>query len=128
MSIRTPLARARGLGSARSGTHHWWLQRITAVALVPLAVWFVVGLVVIGGADHATAIAWVGHPVSAVLLVLAVAFGFWHGQLGLQVVIEDYVHGEGCRVALLLVMKGAALVLALAAILSVLRVALGGAV
>lgn len=128
MSIRTPLARARGLGSARSGTHHWWLQRITAVALVPLAIWFVVGLVVIGGADHAMAIAWVGHPVGAVLLVLAVGFGFWHGQLGLQVVIEDYVHGEGCRIALLLVMKGAALMLALAAILSVLRVALGGAV
>ena len=128
MSIRTPLARARGLGSAKSGTHHWWVQRITAVALIPLAIWFVVGLVVIGGADHATAIAWIGHPLGAVLLVLAIAFGFWHGQLGLQVVIEDYVHGEGCRIALLLVMKGAALVLALAAILSVLRVALGGAV
>ncbi|MBM3558717.1 MAG: succinate dehydrogenase, hydrophobic membrane anchor protein [Alphaproteobacteria bacterium] len=128
MSIRTPLARARGLGSAKSGTRHWWLQRVTALALIPLAVWFIVGVVVLGAADHAAAVAWIGHPVSAVLLILAIGFGFWHGQLGLQVVIEDYVHGEGCRIALMLAMKGAALLLAVAGILSVLRVALGGAV
>ncbi|MGE0255315.1 MAG: succinate dehydrogenase, hydrophobic membrane anchor protein [Alphaproteobacteria bacterium] len=126
MSIRTPLAHARGLGSARSGTHHWWMQRVTAIALVPLVVWFLVSMVVVAGGDYAAAIGWIRNPVSAVLLILAVAIGFWHGALGLQVVIEDYVHREGCRIALLLAMKGAALVLALAAIVSVLRIALGG--
>ena len=125
MSLRSPLARARGLGSAKSGVEHWWAQRLTAAALVPLAVWFVIALLAHVGGGHEAAVAWIGHPVTAVLLVLLVVATFHHAQLGLQVVIEDYVHTEWLKVGAIAALKGVAVVLALIGIFSVLKIAFG---
>jgi succinate dehydrogenase / fumarate reductase membrane anchor subunit len=127
MSLRSPLGRARGLGSAKSGTQHWWAQRLTAVALVPLIIWFVISMVAATGSDYAGAREFIGSPVSAVLLILLIVATFHHAQLGLQVVIEDYVHTKSVEIALLLAVKGAAIVLAVAAIFAVLSIAFGGA-
>jgi len=127
MSLRSPLGRVRGLGSAKSGTQHWWAQRLTALALVPLTVWFVIAMIVATGSDQAGARAFIGDPVSAVLLVLLIAITFHHAQSGLQVVIEDYVHSKPAELVLLLVVKAAAVILALAAIFAVLSIAFGGA-
>ncbi len=126
MEFRTPIGRVRGLGSAKEGTAHWWAQRVTAIALVPLVIWFVVSVISMVGADLAAMKAWVGHPITAVLLVLLIAATFHHGQLGLQVVIEDYVHTEWVKIALLLIVKAAALILALLGIFAVLKIAFGG--
>jgi succinate dehydrogenase / fumarate reductase, membrane anchor subunit len=123
MSFRTPLGRARGLGSAKDGTHHWWMQRVTAVALVPLAIWFVVGVVQHLGADHAAVKAWLSGPVSATLMVLLIAATFHHAALGLQVVIEDYVAREGLRLGLVLAIKFLCYALAGIGVFSVLRLA-----
>ena len=127
MSMRSPLGRARGLGSAKSGTQHWWAQRLTALALVPLTIWFVIAMVAATGSDYASARVFIGNPITAVMLILLIVATFHHAQLGLQVVIEDYVHTKPVEIALLLIIKGAAVVLALAAIFAVLSVAFGGA-
>ena len=123
--LRTPLARARGLGSARYGVHHWWAQRLTAIALIPLVVWFAISLVMMSGADYAAVRAWIGSPVVMVLLILTIAIGLHHGQLGLQVVIEDYVHGDGAKLALIVAVRFIAVLFGLAAIVAVLRIGLG---
>ncbi len=125
MSLRTPLGRVRGLGSAKQGTDHFWAQRLTAIALVPLALWFVAALAAHAGADHATAKAWLAEPFSAVVMVLLVVTGFHHAQLGLQVVIEDYVSTEWVKVFSIIVVKLGALALGVAAIFSVLKIAFG---
>jgi succinate dehydrogenase / fumarate reductase membrane anchor subunit len=124
--LRSPVARVRGLGSARDGTHHWWLQRVTAVALVPLVVWFVVSLLRFAPESQAAARAWIASPVTTVMLILAIAVGFWHAALGVQVVIEDYVHAKGWRIGLDMAVKFAAVALALAGLVAIFRVAFGG--
>jgi succinate dehydrogenase / fumarate reductase membrane anchor subunit len=124
--LRSPLNRARGLGSAKEGTHHWWAQRLTALALIPLTIWFVVSIISLAGADHATARAWIASLWPAALLVITIAMTFHHGQLGLQVVIEDYVHNEALKIASLLFVKGLALVLSVVAIAAIARIAIGG--
>ncbi|MEH6755654.1 MAG: succinate dehydrogenase, hydrophobic membrane anchor protein [Alphaproteobacteria bacterium] len=126
MSIRTPLGRARGLGSAKTGTDHWWMQRVTALALIPLVIWFVVSMIIVTGADHETALAFIGSPINAVLLTLLIIATFYHGQLGLQVVIEDYIHSKWLEVALILLVKGAAIFLGVASVYAVIAIALGG--
>jgi succinate dehydrogenase / fumarate reductase, membrane anchor subunit len=123
--LRTPLARARGLGSAREGVHHWWAQRLTAIALIPLVVWFAISLVMRSGADYGAVRAWIGSPVVMVLLILTIAIGLHHGQLGLQVVIEDYVHGDGFKLALIVAVRFVAVLFGLAAIVAVLRIGFG---
>ena len=105
MDYRTPIARARGLGSAKDGTHHWWMQRITAIALIPLTVWLVASLVAVGAADHARTVEWIRSPAVAIALLLTIAALFHHAQLGLQVVIEDYVHTEGVKLAAVIAVK-----------------------
>ena len=124
--LRTPLSRARGLGSAKDGLHHWWAQRITAVALIPLVVWFAISLIMMSGADHAAVRAWIGSPVVMVLLTLTIVIGLHHGQLGLQVVIEDYVHSDGLKLALIVLLRFIAVVFGLAAIVAILRIGFGG--
>ncbi|MES1944373.1 succinate dehydrogenase, hydrophobic membrane anchor protein [Salinisphaera sp. PC39] len=124
MSIRTPLARARGLGSAKDGVAHWWAQRITAVALVPLTLWLVVSIAARAGAGHEAVLAWLSSPVAAVAVVLFLGTLFYHSQLGLQVVVEDYVHSEWLKLATLVVLQFAHIVVAAAAIFAVLWMAL----
>ena len=124
--LRTPLARARGLGSAREGVHHWWAQRLTAIALIPLVVWFAISLVMLSGADYGMARAWIGSPLVMVLLILTIVIGLHHGQLGLQVVIEDYVHGDGWKLALIVAVRFVAVVFGLAAVVAILRIGFGG--
>jgi succinate dehydrogenase / fumarate reductase membrane anchor subunit len=126
-TLRTPLARVIHLGSAKNGTQHFWSQRVTAVALVPLAIWFAASLVSLAGADLPTMRAWLGAPLPALFMVLFLAVGFWHLKLGLQTIIEDYVHGEGSKLVLLLANAFACVVVAGAAILAVLKLAFGGA-
>ena len=124
--LRSPLGRVRGLGSAKEGVEHWWLQRVTAIALIPLGIWFVSSLIAIAGADYVEVVAWLRSPVVAITLVLLIGVTFHHAQAGLQVVIEDYVHDEGAKIASILGVKAIALILALAGIFAVLKVAFGG--
>ena len=124
--LRTPLSRARGLGSAKDGLHHWWAQRLTAVALIPLVVWFAVSLVMMSGADYAAVRAWIGSPVVMVLLILTIVIGLHHAQLGMQVVVEDYVHSEGLKLASIIALKFIAVFFGLAATVAVLRIGFGG--
>lgn len=124
--FRTPLNEVRGLGSAKEGTHHWWLQRLTAVALVPLLLWFTVSLVSVVGEDYSVVVGWIGSPVVAVLWVCLIVALFHHAQLGVQVVIEDYVHSEWLKFLSIIVLKLSALVLGLASVVAVLKVSFGG--
>jgi succinate dehydrogenase / fumarate reductase membrane anchor subunit len=123
---RTPLARARGLGSAKDGVGHWWAQRLTAIALIPLVVWFAVSLVMLSGADYTVVRAWIGSPLVMMLLTLIIVVGLHHGQLGMQVVIEDYVGSDGWKLALIVVVKFIAVLFGLGAIVAILRIGFGG--
>jgi succinate dehydrogenase / fumarate reductase membrane anchor subunit len=124
--MRSELGRVRGLGTARSGAGHWWAQRLTAAALVPLAVWFVISLLAHLGAEAPAMARWAGRPWNSVLLLALLIALFYHLALGLQVVIEDYVHGEGTKLIGLAVMKGALTLLWLAAVVAVLKLAFAG--
>jgi succinate dehydrogenase / fumarate reductase, membrane anchor subunit len=124
--LRTPLARAIGLGSAKEGVEHWWAQRLGAIALVPLSLWFVGSVIALAGADRALVVEWLASPVSAVAMVLFLGVGFHHAALGVQVVIEDYVHGEGAKFAALILNKLVCFALAAAGIFAVLRISFGG--
>ncbi|MEA2779333.1 MAG: succinate dehydrogenase / fumarate reductase, rane anchor subunit [Rhodospirillaceae bacterium] len=123
---RTPLARVRGLGVARAGVGHWWTQRVTAVLLIPLVLWFVAGLVYHTGADHAAVTLWLGNPVTYGLMLVLLGATFWHAALGLQVVIEDYVHGEAPKIALILLSQAVCLGLFVAAFISLTIIAFAG--
>ena len=126
MSMQSPLGRVRGLGSAKNGTHHWWIQRVTAVALIPLVIWFAIAVIGLTGASYETAIAWMQSPFNAIMMVLLIIATFHHMQLGLQVVIEDYVHSEGVKVVLLMGQKLITFALAITAGFAVLKIAFGG--
>ena len=102
MSLQYPLGKFLGLGSAKDGTEHWWSQRVTAVALIPLTLWFVVALLGMDSFEYAAVAAWLGQPVNAVLMILVLMVVLHHSQLGIQVVIEDYVHSGGLKVSMLL--------------------------
>lgn len=124
--MRSGLGRVRGLGSAHSGAGHWWAQRLTAAALVPLVAWFVLSLLAHLGADWAVMARWAGRPWNSVLLLALLIVLFHHLALGLQVVIEDYVHSEGRKLVGVAVMKAAVALLWLAATVSVLKLAFAG--
>jgi succinate dehydrogenase / fumarate reductase membrane anchor subunit len=123
-TLRSGLGRVRGLGSAKEGVNHWWAQRVTAIALVPLTLWFVASVVVLAGADHASVSAWIARPLNTVLLLSLLAATFWHAALGLQVVIEDYIHQERAKLVVLLAVKALLVLIGLSGMLAVLRVAL----
>jgi succinate dehydrogenase / fumarate reductase membrane anchor subunit len=123
--MRSPLGRAIGLGSAKEGVEHWWMQRITAVALVPLILWFAIAVIGLVGADLETVQNWVGRPLPAILLVLLLIASFYHMSLGLQVVIEDYVHTEPAKLGLVIAIRLLCFAFAVAGIFAVLSMALG---
>ncbi|UPY37883.1 succinate dehydrogenase, hydrophobic membrane anchor protein [Sediminicoccus sp. KRV36] len=122
-SLRTSLGRVRGMGSAKSGTHHWWMQRVTSIALLPLTLWFVASMISLAGASYLETLIWIAQPVNAVLLLVLIGLTFHHMAAGLQVVVEDYVRDEFKRLAFVLLIKAAALLMALASGFSVLRIA-----
>ncbi|MBT8091545.1 MAG: succinate dehydrogenase, hydrophobic membrane anchor protein [Gammaproteobacteria bacterium] len=122
MSLRTPLGRVLGLGSAKDGTSHWWGQRVSAVALLLLGLWFAFVLATMSGFSYAEVIAFVGKPVHGVLLLLLTLSLAYHSYLGLQVVIEDYVHSGGLKVATLITSRFAHVFLAVAAVFAILKI------
>jgi succinate dehydrogenase / fumarate reductase, membrane anchor subunit len=123
--MRSPLGRAIALGSAKEGVEHWWLQRLTAAALVPLTLWFVIAMIRLVGADVDTVREWVADPLPAILLVLFLIAAFWHASLGLEVIVEDYVHTPLAKLGLVVVVRLACFALAVAGIFAVLSMALG---
>jgi succinate dehydrogenase / fumarate reductase, membrane anchor subunit len=125
MSLRSPLARVRGLGSAKEGTHHWWAQRLTAIALIPLTLWLVYSLICMTTLDYLAAIGWLQSPLTSSLLILFVFALFYHAQLGMQVVIEDYIAGEMLKITSIVLMKFVIWFSGLASIMAILKVFLG---
>ena len=123
--LRTPLGRVLGRGAARAGTGHWWSQRLTAVALILLGVWFVIALLLLPAVSHGAVREWIGRPWNAVLIILFAAMMAWHSSLGVQVVIEDYVHQPFARVASLILSRFVHTLLAAAAVIAVLDIAFG---
>ena len=123
-SMKTPLAEARGLGTAKSGLAHWWHQRLTAIAMIGLVAWMCVIVVMLVGADYSGAMALLSHPVNAALIMLFIGVGFWHSSLGLQVVLEDYVAHEGVRLALIVAIRMVLVLLGAVSLLSMLKIAL----
>lgn len=127
MSLRSPLGRVLGSGSAKEGTDHWWLQRVTSMALLILGAWFLVSLQRIGSFELGSIHAWIGRPWNSVMLLLLGLTLSYHSSLGVQVVIEDYVHGPFLKVASLIASKFAHVMVAAAASFAVLKIAFGSA-
>ena len=123
MSLRSPIGRALGRGSAKSGVSHWWVQRLTAVALVPLTVWFAFAVVHLPTSDYEAVRAWVASGINPVLLLQLIGALAWHSALGVQVVLEDYVHAKGLKLAALLASTLLHALLAVAGVYAVLRIA-----
>jgi succinate dehydrogenase / fumarate reductase membrane anchor subunit len=124
-NTRSPLARAIGLGSARSGVQHWWAERVSAVALVPLTLWFVASLIAHSQADYAGFLSWLRNPDTTIGMILLLIALFHHTELGLQVIIEDYVH-SGLKFAAVVAVRLSCVALAVAGIVAVLEIALAG--
>jgi succinate dehydrogenase / fumarate reductase membrane anchor subunit len=125
MTLRSPVGRVLGLGSARDGTGHWWAQRVSAVALIPLTLWFMFSLLALPALDYATVRAWLSFPLSGFLAVLLVAVLTYHSSLGTTEVIEDYVHSTGMKLLSLLLLQFAHVVVGGAGIFAIMRVAFG---
>ncbi len=126
MNFQTPLGRARGLGSAREGSHHWWRQRVSAVALFPLSLWFATCVSVLPEISHAEVVRWVTAPWNTILLLSFILLSFFHAMLGLQIVIEDYVHSEWVKIFAILGVRLVTAFLALASAFAVLRIVFSG--
>ena len=126
MSMRSPLGRVLGTGAAHDGVRHWWMQRLTSIALVPLTVWFVVSLLALPSLGYGTVIAWMSQSWTALLLILLVLTAAWHSQLGVRVVVEDYIHGADARTLTLVLIGFAHVLLAAAGVFAILKVAFGG--
>jgi succinate dehydrogenase / fumarate reductase, membrane anchor subunit len=122
-SLRSPLGRVRGAGSAKSGAHHWWAQRVTSIALLPLTIWFILSMASSAGMTQAEAQAWIGRPFNAVLLIALIALTFHHVAGGLREIVEDYLKQDWAKLGALLAVKGLCWLLTIAAVLAVLRIA-----
>ncbi|NYT77177.1 succinate dehydrogenase, hydrophobic membrane anchor protein [Alcaligenaceae bacterium] len=124
-SFRTPIKVARRLGASKSGVHHWWVQRVTAIALIPLSIWFLFFLGALVHASYPMVLTTIAQPVPAILLMVLSLCLFWHGALGIQVIIEDYVHTRWLEVTLQIALRFGAILAALACVLAVLAIWLG---
>lgn len=125
-TLRSHLGRARGLGSAHEGLHHWWVQRMTALALIPLSLWFVASIICLAGADYAAISQWLSSPFTVGALSLTILAVFYHAVLGMQVVIEDYIHAKAAKMTLLILLQFGGFAFAAAAIVSLLMIAFAG--
>ena len=125
MNLINPLARVRGLGSAKQGTEHFWQQRVTAILLAPLSLWLVISLLRLDLQEYGAVVLWLRAPLNTVLLLTLVVAAFHHGQLGVQVVIEDYIHDDLQKVMCLIIVKFLVILAGFASILAILRVFLG---
>jgi succinate dehydrogenase / fumarate reductase membrane anchor subunit len=125
MSLRSPISRVTGLGTAKEGASHWWSQRVTSVALLPLGLWFVATLLRMPTFSYEFVVTWIAVPLNAVLLLLLIATLVYHSLLGVQVVVEDYVHHHGLKIATMLLLTFAHVAVAALAIFAVLRIAFG---
>ena len=125
MSLRSPLGRVLGLGTAKDGTSHWWSQRVSGAALAVLGLWFAGSIAALPGYGHEAAVAFISQPFNAVLLLLLSATMAYHSYLGVQVVIEDYVHSHGLKVAALVLSRFAHIFLAVAALFAILKLGIG---
>lgn len=125
MNYRTPQAHVSGLGSAKTGSFHWWMQRLSAVALIPLTFWMVAFIKQLSNVSHYQMSIWLAEPLNSLLAISFVIAAFYHAALGLQGVIEDYVHHDAYKIITIWVIKLSFLLLALAALLSILRIILG---
>ena len=125
MTLKSPLARVLGLGSAKEGVTHWWSQRLTSIALIPLGLWFVYSMVGLLSSGHTAAVEWLHSPLQAGLFILFILVVFWHAFLGLQVVVEDYVHTEWLKVTFLIALKMILALLGTISSLMVLQISLG---
>jgi succinate dehydrogenase / fumarate reductase membrane anchor subunit len=126
-SLRSPLGKVKGLGSARSGTHHFLAQRLTALALIPLTIWFCFSLASMAQMDYASFTAWLQSPISASLMILTVVATFYHAYLGLQVVLEDYVSNHATRMISIIVVQFICILVSVIGAVSVIKIAMGGA-
>lgn len=124
--MRTPLSKVRGLGSARAGTGHFWLQRLTAVANIPLVLFFLGFLISLNGADYVTVRSAVANPFVALMFLLLLVSGLYHMRLGMQTIIEDYIHDEGGKLALLILNTFFSIVVGVASIYAIIKLAFGG--
>ena len=127
MSLQSPLGRVLGKGSAKSGFHHWWVERVSGAALVPLGLWFAFAVAALPNYEHATVSQFIRQPCHAVLLVLLAATASYHSRMGLQVVVDDYVHSKGAKLVVTLLLNFIHAVLGVAMVLAVVRLSLGGA-
>jgi succinate dehydrogenase / fumarate reductase, membrane anchor subunit len=125
MSLQSPLGKVRGLGAAGNGVHHWWVQRLTALALLPLAAWLLVSLVTLPSLDFVTLVAWIAGTWTASLLTLFVLIASWHSRLGIQVILEDYVHDQGLKTVTLVLSGFVHVLLAALGVFAILRIAFG---
>jgi succinate dehydrogenase / fumarate reductase membrane anchor subunit len=125
MSFKSPLNQVRGLGSAKGGTEHWWHQRLSSIALIPLGLWLALALARVDLGSHAALVAWIREPMTAILMGLTAACLIYHSHLGVRVVLEDYVGGEGAKVAALALSAFVHVFAAAVALFAILRIALG---
>ena len=124
--LRSSLGRVRGLGSAKEGTHHWWQQRLTAVALIPLTIWLIASVLRLSGSGYVGFVQWFHNPIHATVMILFLTATFHHAQLGLQVVIEDYVPNHALRTVVVMLVKFTCFALAALSVVSILTVAFKG--
>ncbi len=125
LSLRTPLSKVKGLGAAKEGVSHWWNQRLTSIALIPLALWFSFSIALIAVADYATVISWIASPFTTSLMILSICIGFYHGYLGLQVIIEDYISHEPLKITMLIGIGLLAILFATLGVVSLLKISFG---
>ncbi len=125
--LRSPLAKVKGLGTSPDATHHFWIQRLTALALIPLTLWFCFSIALLPNANYATVIAWLQSPFNAVMMILVVLISFHHTHLGLQVILEDYVANLRYRLVAALIIKFTSYFMMVLGIYAILKIALGGA-
>ena len=126
MSLKSPLGQAKGLGSAKDGLHHWWAQRVTAIALIPLTVWFAFKVAVLSMSDYQTVLDCIGSPWSAALIVSLIVAAFYHAALGMQVIYEDYIGHKAVRIVAIMGTNLLLFLLGAAATIAVVKIALGG--